>query len=96
MTAFVEYSRKLNITDITREAKSEMLGQLVRAKIETTNQVIFLTTTPCHFGGHRFWFLCPTFRKRAGTLYQTEDGRGFFCRGCQGLTYLKSRYHKMV
>ncbi len=50
-----------------------------------------LTTTPCYFGGKRYWFICPWFAngiycgRRVGTLY--KNGNYFACRHCYGLTY---------
>jgi len=50
-----------------------------------------LTTTPCYFGGKRYWFTCPLSRggtpcgKRIGVLYRTGDYFG--CRHCHDLTY---------
>lgn len=49
-------------------------------------QVIALTRTLCHFGGHREWFLCPLCRARVKILH-SKGGR-FACRKCQDLTYL--------
>jgi hypothetical protein len=54
---------------------------------------IALTTTPCHFGGVRYWFICPLStngvycRRRVGTLYLAGGGRYFGCRHCYDLTY---------
>lgn len=50
-----------------------------------------LTTTPCRYGGKRYWFICPMSKngvycgKRVGTLY--KDGDLFACRHCYELTY---------
>jgi len=50
-----------------------------------------LTTTPCHFGGKRYWFVCPWYRngkycgKRVGVLFQA--GEYFACRHCYDLRY---------
>lgn len=50
-----------------------------------------LTTTDCHFGGRRYWFICPLFRngvycgRRVGVLY--KGGDYFGCRHCYNLTY---------
>lgn len=50
-----------------------------------------LTTTPCNYGGKRYWFICPLYKggnycgKRVGTLY--KDGDYFGCRHCYDLTY---------
>ncbi|MEO8581966.1 MAG: hypothetical protein ABI425_05350 [Patescibacteria group bacterium] len=52
---------------------------------------IYLTRTPCTYGGWRYWFLCPVPKnglicgKRVGVLYKV---RNFFgCRHCFELTY---------
>jgi len=52
----------------------------------------FLDTTLCHYGGERYWFLCPfrkadgkQCKKRVGVLYLKGDY--FACRHCHKLTY---------
>lgn len=50
-----------------------------------------LTTTPCHFGGCRLWFVCPWYAngkycgRRVGVLYL--GNKYFACRHCYNLTY---------
>ena len=45
---------------------------------------IGLSYTPCHLGGRRAWFRCPTCQKRVAMLY----GRTVFaCRKCCNLVY---------
>lgn len=50
-----------------------------------------LTTSICHFGGERYWFLCPLKRsgmwcgRRVAKLYLV--GKYFGCRECYDLTY---------
>jgi hypothetical protein len=52
-----------------------------------------IITTPCNYGGVRYWFVCPLSNKttgapcnrRIGTLY--KDGDWFGCRHCWNLTY---------
>lgn len=50
-----------------------------------------LTTTPCYFGGKRYWFICPWYKnsiycgKRVGVLYKYQDY--FACRHCYELSY---------
>lgn len=52
---------------------------------------VYLTTTPCNFGGQRYWFICPLTKngvpcdRRVGTLYGAGDYYG--CRHCYDLTY---------
>jgi len=50
-----------------------------------------LESTPCHYGGYRYWFICPLTvngrycGRRAATLYKAGDYFG--CRHCYNLTY---------
>ncbi len=50
------------------------------------SQTANLTSTECHFGGRRLWFVCPNIRcgRRAAILY---GGPYFYCRECHGLAY---------
>ena len=54
---------------------------------------ISLTTTPCNFGGVRYWFICPLSKngvycgRRTGTLYLASGGNYFGCRHCYDLSY---------
>lgn len=52
-----------------------------------------LTTTPCNFGGVRYWFICPLSRngvycgRRVAKLY-CAPGRNYYgCRHCHNLSY---------
>jgi hypothetical protein len=55
-----------------------------------------LTSTPCHFGGLRWWFICPLVvsgracNRRVGVLY-LACGKYFGCRHCHNLTYESSK-----
>ncbi|MBA2964992.1 MULTISPECIES: hypothetical protein [Ramlibacter] len=49
---------------------------------------IQLAPTPCHFGGFRWWWVCPVCAARTAVLY----GRGAFaCRRCLQLAYRSQR-----
>jgi len=59
---------------------------------------IRLTETPCHYGGSRFWFVCPSCGRRAGKVYlptnvyyNGERVTRWLCRRCYGLTYEQRR-----
>jgi hypothetical protein len=56
---------------------------------ERVECVVPLATTRPHFGGCRWWFLCPLrgCGRRAGKLYLPCGARLFGCRHCYGLTY---------
>lgn len=68
-------------------------------KAEHFDYTIWLTTTPVHFGGVRWWFICPLTksgipcRRRVGKLYLPPDGKYFGCRHCYDLTYTSSQKH---
>lgn len=51
---------------------------------------VYLDTTPCHMGGERHWFLCPTkgCGRRVAILY---GGTVFACRHCHRLAYPSQR-----
>lgn len=42
-------------------------------------------STPCHFGGKRYWFLCPCCKKRIITLYRHRNL--YRCRHCHNLSF---------
>jgi hypothetical protein len=46
------------------------------------SQWVRITTTPCHYGGVRYWFLCPDCSRRCAILYPQV------CRICSD-----GRYH---
>jgi hypothetical protein len=48
-------------------------------------QTISLQSTPLHFGGVRWWFVCPCCSCHRTKLYLANEK--FACRACLGLTY---------
>jgi len=54
---------------------------------------VSITSTPCNYGGVRFWFICPGWkngiacRRRCRKLYLPPRGHVFACRVCHDLTY---------
>ncbi len=59
-----------------------------------------LASSQCHFGGHRYWFVCPLVRngllcgRRCRCLCRHPDGVYFGCRECIRLTYRSRRMHR--
>ena len=49
--------------------------------------IIPFTDTRCYFGGIRWWFVCPSCKKRVGVLYKPYHADYFRCRHCHNLTY---------
>lgn len=48
---------------------------------------VSIVSTDCHFGGKRYWFICPASNcgRRVAKIYQGQDI--FACRHCYNLTY---------
>ncbi len=46
-----------------------------------------LVTTPCYFGGVRYWFGCPLCGRRVAVLYLAPGDVYFRCRHCNNLSY---------
>jgi hypothetical protein len=46
-----------------------------------------LLSTPCHFGGERYWFSCYSCSKRVGIVYFPPGAPFFLCRHCCNLSY---------
>ena len=61
------------------------------------NYKLPLETTPCTFGGVRWWFICPlavnghACGRRVGKLYLPPGATYFGCRHCHRLTYRSSQ-----
>jgi hypothetical protein len=56
---------------------------------EPLQERIPLTSTPCHCGGERVWFVCPSCGGRRAVLYGL--GGRFRCRACHDLAYRSMR-----
>ena len=62
--------------------------------------VVSLVTTPCHFGGVRWWFICPLTKnnvpcqRRCRYLYLPPGSMLLGCRECFELTYETRQRHR--
>jgi hypothetical protein len=88
--------RKINlsqegVTIIIRPDGSQVTYRIRNDSVhlESHQQVIKLETTPCHYGGKRYWFLCPHCSKRVAVLY--ERNKLYRCRHCHNLPYTSQR-----
>jgi hypothetical protein len=66
--------------------------KFIRLMFAGIDQVFELETTPCNYGGLRYWFLCPSCGTRRGVLY--FDCGGFECRECADLNYRSQQHTK--
>jgi hypothetical protein len=73
---------------------ADRLGYMVLLSVRKPSplDLSFTFSTP-HFGGQRYWFLCPHCGKRVGKLYRPRLTDKFECRHCHRLTYASSQVH---
>jgi len=53
----------------------------------STTEIVLLDSTPCHYGGERWWFICPDTGERVGKLYLAGRPPYFASRKAHNLTY---------
>ena len=64
------------------------------------NYVIPLVSTPCNYGGVRWWFICPLVingwvcNRRCRIVYMPPSAEYFGCRECYQLTYESRQRHR--
>jgi hypothetical protein len=58
---------------------------------QPVRQEIPLVSTMPHYGGIRWWFLCPKCNQRVSTLHKPNETCCFFCRRCHDLSYESSQ-----
>ena len=62
--------------------------------------VIPVVSTPCNFGGKRWWFICPlvvngrSCLRRCRIVYMAPGAEYFGCRECHQLTYESRQRHR--
>jgi hypothetical protein len=58
---------------------------------KSQDYVVQLRTTECHYGGRRWWFLCPSSWRRCTTLHLPPGGTIFAARQAYRLAYRSQR-----
>ena len=81
-------SRSLNIhIEVAPEAGGVRLHYSYQKQPVDPYLVRWVSTTP-HYGGQRYWWLCPSCGRRCAYLY---GGKIFACRTCHDLTYASAQ-----
>ena len=68
--------------------------------IKNYSYIIPVVSTPCHYGGKRWWFICPrivngkTCQRRCRIIYLPQRAEYFGCRECYLLTYESRQKHR--
>lgn len=81
-----DYS-KLSISryrDQLKNSDTDSLQMRYSYKGKPYSYSINLSKTACHYGGYRYWWLCPNCSKRVSVLY---CARRYLCRHCIGANY---------
>ena len=85
-TASLSDYPKMTITSVKhrlgQHAKAIRLDYSFRGK--PYGYDVGITTSSCHYGNYRYWFICPNCGKRVGVLYCAGL---YVCRQCIGANY---------
>ena len=92
----VEDCERLPICGLIKSFKTRSIKVILRARIMVRRIRIHLTTTPTHFGGVRFWFLCPHCERRLRVLLIHPTSYMVGCRTCLGICYRQQRFKGML
>lgn len=82
------------VADMRDEAESELRLDYTRGEgvdAEKVKQTIRLTFTEPHYGGRRWWMICPFRHSRVGKLYMPPGGDRFAGRDAWRLGYASQR-----
>ena len=60
---------------------------MVRGRYKPTHYTVTLVSTVPHYGGRRWWFICPIKKIRVAKLYLPPGATTFASRQAYGLTY---------
>ncbi|MHC4463997.1 MAG: hypothetical protein ACYS30_21575 [Planctomycetota bacterium] len=96
--SFGEETSSISVTVSTMDGDNYVRFQYTTTNHNTGEKTNYdykvqLTTTPCNFGGVRYWFICPLSRKgvycgrRVAKLYKAPGANYFGCRHCYDLSY---------
>ena len=79
----------LLLVDVTNEPLAILMYTLTDRDGNKTDYkyAVSLVTTPCNFGGVRYWFGCPSCGRRVAVLYLAPGDVYFRCRHCNNLSY---------
>jgi hypothetical protein len=71
-----------------------------KAEKKHYDYIVPVESTPCHYGGKRWWFVCPLVvddckcQRRCRIMYLPPGAEYFGCRECHRLTYESRQRHR--
>ena len=75
------------------ESEGPTLRLVIPAGSANPPITIRVATTDLHFGGRRWWFLCPGCQRRSEILYADSPTGAWRCRLCHSLAYQTQLLH---
>lgn len=90
-TPYLPYQFQLTSGSKTAMIKLYVIFHLSDHYIELNNNRVELDTTPCNYGGNRWWCICPRCGRRCAILYFNDIWQ---CRKCLNLVYRSSQITK--
>lgn len=90
-TPYLPYQFQFSSGSKTDTIKLYVIFHLSDNYLELNNHRIKLNTTPCYYGGSRWWYLCPKCGRRCAVLYFNGVWQ---CRKCLNLVYRSSQVTK--
>lgn len=88
---------KAHLEDLISIHIKQVLTKIPKGSIAQSfmvnNTTIYLSRTQPHYGGLRYWILCPYCGERSTKIYWFKNA--YQCRACTGLLYRSQSYDKL-
>jgi len=90
------------VSGVQGEIRLQYSREIMAGEYEEHDHPIKLESTPCFFGGRRWWFICTKnpdgifCGNRVGRLYLPPNARYYSCRHCYNLTYTSCRQSRAL
>lgn len=95
-STLVEDCSQISISTFLKEAKAQLLPQIIQSLIEANGIRVKLLESSPKLGGTRYWFECPLCLKRCEKVFIHPMSQKLGCRKCLQLKYGKQRYKGMI
>lgn len=76
-----------HVGSATIQVSGDMLSLSYAISGRYIENILRVTTTPCHFGGERLWFACPQCDERCARIFLNRRSGKYACRKCVGIAY---------
>jgi hypothetical protein len=89
-----EFTSSLNVDDVIKALRTQFEQSLETNPVNIGDIQVTLSKSITGFGGHRYWFVCPSCSSRVARLY--IEAPVVACRHCLQVKYRSSRYKGML